>query len=163
MSRRGPRFSEKEKLTIVQQGEKIGVKGVCARYGISTQRYRVWRYKVRGIQPRKRFSLQEKLRILEDGYQNGILKVCTAHRIDPATYYNWRRKFRYPKSPRGPGRPPRFSEEEKLAIVKEAEKTSVKAVCAKYGISTESYRLWRYKIRGIQPRKYSVWKRSFGF
>jgi transposase-like protein len=37
MSWRGPRFSEKEKLAIVKEGEKVGVKAVCAKYGISTQ------------------------------------------------------------------------------------------------------------------------------
>ena len=122
MSRRGPRFSEKEKLVIVKEGQKNGVKAVCARYGISTQSYRLWRYKARGIQPKKYFSSNEKLRILEEGFHNGIGQVCAAYRIDPGTYYNWKRKLGFTKSPRSPGRPPRFSEKEKLAIVQEAEK-----------------------------------------
>ena len=36
MSRRGPRFTEKEKLTILKKGEETGVKAVCAGYGICT-------------------------------------------------------------------------------------------------------------------------------
>jgi hypothetical protein len=34
-----PRFTEKEKLAIVKEGEKNGVKAVCAKYDISTQSY----------------------------------------------------------------------------------------------------------------------------
>lgn len=44
-----------------------------------------------------------------------------------------------------------FTKEEKLAIVKEGEKTDGKAVCAKYGFSDQAYRVWRYKAGGIQP------------
>ena len=43
-------------------------------------------------------------------------------------------------------RGPRFNEEQKLAIVKEGEKTGVETVCAKYGISDQSYRNLRYKV-----------------
>jgi hypothetical protein len=35
MSKRGPRFTEKEKLAIIKEGKKNGVKAVCAKYGIS--------------------------------------------------------------------------------------------------------------------------------
>jgi transposase-like protein len=45
-------------------------------------------------------------------------------------------------------RGPRFTKEEKLAIVKEAEKTGAKAVCAKYVFSDQAYRVWRYKAGG---------------
>jgi transposase-like protein len=45
MSKRGPHFSEKEKLAILNEGEKNGVAAVCAKYGISDQSYRNWRYK----------------------------------------------------------------------------------------------------------------------
>ena len=45
----------------------------------------------------------------------------------------------------------RFTKEEKLAIVKEGEKTDGKAVCAKYGFSDQAYRVRRYKTGGIQP------------
>jgi transposase-like protein len=41
MSRRGPRFSEKEKLAIVKQGEKTGVKAVCAKYDNCSQTYHI--------------------------------------------------------------------------------------------------------------------------
>jgi transposase-like protein len=43
MSRRGPRFNEEQKLAILKEGEKNGVKAVCAKYDISTQSYRLWR------------------------------------------------------------------------------------------------------------------------
>jgi transposase-like protein len=33
MSKRDPRFTEEEKLAIVKEGEKTGVKAVCAKYG----------------------------------------------------------------------------------------------------------------------------------
>jgi transposase-like protein len=52
MSRRGPRFNEEQKLAIVKEGEKTGVETVCAKYGISDQSYRNWRYKVLGIRRR---------------------------------------------------------------------------------------------------------------
>jgi transposase-like protein len=41
---------------------------------------------------------------------------------------------------RGPCRRRLFNKEEKLAIVKEGEKTGVKAVCTKYDICDETYR-----------------------
>jgi hypothetical protein len=65
MSKRGPRFSEREKLATLKEGEKNSVKAVCAKYGISDQSYRLWRYKVKGIQPRKPFSIKKKREILE--------------------------------------------------------------------------------------------------
>jgi transposase-like protein len=34
------RFTEEEKLTILAEGEKTGVKTVCAKYDISDQAYR---------------------------------------------------------------------------------------------------------------------------
>jgi transposase-like protein len=147
-------YERLQRLRIVKEGKKTGVKAVCAKYRISDQSYRLWRYKVRGIQPRRHFSVEEKLRILEDGCQNGVLKVCAAYRIDPTTYYYWKRQFGFTKSPRIPGRPRRFTDEEKLVIVEEGERTSVKAVCEKYGFCPKSYRLWRYKVRGIQPRRH---------
>ena len=55
------RFSEKEKLSIVEEGEKNGVKAVCAKYGTSTQSYRLWRYKINGTRPNKQRSRTEKL------------------------------------------------------------------------------------------------------
>jgi transposase-like protein len=76
MSEGGPgspsRFSEEDKLAIVEEGEKHGAKVVCAKYGFSDSTYRLWRYKAKGIQPRKWRSPEEKLRILEESYQNGI-------------------------------------------------------------------------------------------
>jgi transposase-like protein len=76
MSKRGPRFSEKQKLAILKEGEKTSVEAVCAKYGISDQTYRLWRYKAVGIQSRKQFSEEEKRQILEEGYQNGIEGVA---------------------------------------------------------------------------------------
>ena len=46
MSKRGPRFSEKEKLAILKEGKKNGVKAVCAKYGV---RARNGKYSVNGI------------------------------------------------------------------------------------------------------------------
>jgi transposase-like protein len=44
MSKGGaPRFTEKEKLAIVKEGEKNGINAVCAKYDISDQAYREWR------------------------------------------------------------------------------------------------------------------------
>jgi transposase-like protein len=151
MSKRGPRLSEKEKLAIVKEGEKTGVEAVCAKYGVSDQTYRVWRYKVQGIESRKHFSLKKKLKILEEGAREGIYRTCAANHISSRTYYNWGHKFGFTELRRR-GRPDRFSEEEKLAILREGEKIGVKAICAKYGISDQSYRLWRYKAAGIQSR-----------
>jgi transposase-like protein len=91
MSKRGPRFSEKEKLAILKEGEKNGVKAVCAKYGVSEQTYQVWRYKTKGIEHKKQFSIKKKREILEQGFQNGIEQVCAAYRISPRTYYRWKK------------------------------------------------------------------------
>jgi hypothetical protein len=37
MSKRGARFTEKEKLAILKEGEKNGVKAVCAKTGWQIQ------------------------------------------------------------------------------------------------------------------------------
>ena len=62
MSKRGPRFTGKEKLAILKEGEKNGVKAVCAKYGVSEQTYQVWRYKTKGIEHKKQFSIKNKQR-----------------------------------------------------------------------------------------------------
>ena len=100
MAKCGPQHTQKERLAIVKEGEKVGIEAVCAKYGISTQSYRTWRYKINGIKPKKQRSRKEKLRILEEGYQNGILPTCTAYGIDPTLYYYWKKNLGFTKSPR---------------------------------------------------------------
>ena len=89
MSEGGPgrpsRFSEEEKLAIVKEGEKNGVKAVCAKYGINDATYRRWRYKALGIQPRRRFSLEQRLRVLKEGQKAGVKAVCAKYGINDAT------------------------------------------------------------------------------
>lgn len=101
---------KKKKLAIVKEGEKTGVEAVCAKYDITDQSYRFWRYKTLGIRPKKQLSLTEKLRILEEGYNNGINQICAANRIDPRTYYRWKKELGYSKSRPRLGRPRRFIE-----------------------------------------------------
>ena len=137
------RFTEEEKLTIVAEGEKTGVKSVCAKYDISDQTYRVWRYKAHGLKPRKHFSLKKKLKILEEGVRYGVYRTCAAHHIDPVTYYNWKRRFGFTKSPIRLGRPNRFSEEEKLAILEEGYENGIPRTCNAYGISLTTYYNWK--------------------
>jgi len=144
------RFNEEEKLAILREGEKIGVKAVCAKYAISDQNWRRWRYKIKGTEPKKQFSIKKKREILEQGFQNGIERVCAAYRIHSTTYYRWKRKLGFTKSPPRRARPRRFSEVEMLAIVKEAERTSGKAVREKYGISPSTYSRLRYQVTGIR-------------
>ena len=43
----------------------------------------------------------------------------------------------------------RFSEEHIIAVLKEAEATSVKGVCAKYNISDATYYNWKHKYGGM--------------
>jgi transposase-like protein len=50
-------------------------------------------------------------------------------------------------------RGPNYSREERLAILKEGEKSGANAVYAKYGMNDQTYRVWRYQAAGIQPRK----------
>jgi transposase-like protein len=76
MSKRGPRFTQQEKLAILKEGEKTGVKAVCGKYGVSQGAYRFWKYKARGIEPRRRFSEEEKLAILREGEKNCAKAVC---------------------------------------------------------------------------------------
>jgi transposase-like protein len=120
----GQRFSGKQKLAILKESEKTGVKTVCAKYKISGQTYRGWRYKAQGIKPRKHFSLKKKLKILEEGARDGIYQTCTAYHINPTTYCNWRHKLGFTKLPRS-GRPERSSEEEKLAPRSKRKRVSV--------------------------------------
>jgi transposase-like protein len=63
MSKRGSRFTQEERLTILEDGERNGVKAVCAKYDISDQSYQLWRYKANRIKPQKQRSPKEKLRI----------------------------------------------------------------------------------------------------
>jgi hypothetical protein len=65
MAKRGPQYSQKKRLAIVKEGEKVGVEAVYAKYDICSQTYCNWRYSVYGIQPKKYRSSEEKLRILE--------------------------------------------------------------------------------------------------
>jgi hypothetical protein len=37
MSKRGPGFSEKERLAILEEGEKNGINAVCVKYRVSDQ------------------------------------------------------------------------------------------------------------------------------
>jgi transposase-like protein len=68
------RFSEEEKLTIIAEGEKNGVRAVCAKYGISDDTYRRWRYKALGIRPKRHFSLEKRLRVLKEGQKRQLQK-----------------------------------------------------------------------------------------
>jgi transposase-like protein len=155
LPRRGrlARFNEEEKLAILREGEKIGVKAVCAKYAISDQNWRRWRYKIKGIEPKKQFSIEKKREILEEGFQNGIERVCAAYRIHSKTYYSWKRKLGFTKSPPRQCRPRRFTKEQVLAMAREVEKTSTKAVCEKYGISHSHYSRLRYQVTGVRLKK----------
>jgi transposase-like protein len=147
-------LSSAKRLRVLREGEKNGVRAACAKYGISDQTYRVWRYEAQGLKPRKHFSLRKKLKILEEGCRKGIYRTCAAYHIDPVTYYNWKRRFGFTKSPKA-GRPRRFSKEQELDIVLEGEKNGLKAVCTKYRISDQTYRLWRRKHADPAPVRIS--------
>src|SRR5262249_26912081 len=156
MSKHGPRIKQEERLAIVQEGEKTSFNAVCAKYNISPQTYRRWRYAARGIKPKpsRHFSPQQKLEILEEGYQRGIGVACKRWGINPAVYHYWKHKFHYTKSrPRCLHTHPRFSTEKKLAILKEGESTSASAVVRKYGFHSDTYAVWRYRLKGIPPKK----------
>src|SRR5215831_15819108 len=144
MSKR--RFTEKEKLAILKEGEKNGVKAVCAKYGVSEQTYRVWRYKTRGIEHKKQFSIKKKREILEQGFQNGIEQVCAAYRISPRTYYRWR-KLDFTKSLRRS-----FTEKEQLLIVKDAIRDGISRASRKHKVNGAKVRGWAQQL-GLQiPR-----------
>ena len=104
MLKRGPRFTGKEKLAILKEGEKNGVKAACAKYGISDGTYRVWRYEAQGLKPRKHFSLKKKLKILEEGARDGVYRTYAAYHINPTTYYKWKHKLGSLSGPGGAGR-----------------------------------------------------------
>ena len=70
----------------MREGEKTGVKTVCAKYDISDQAYREWRYKARGIQPKKHHSPEERLKALKEAQKIGIKAVCAKYGITPQTY-----------------------------------------------------------------------------
>jgi hypothetical protein len=56
-------------------------------------------------------------------------------RVDPTSYFRWKKKFGFLKSRPIPGKPSRFSKEQALAIIKQAEKIGSKGVREKYGIN----------------------------
>ena len=159
MSKRGPRFSEKEKLAILKEGEKNSVNSVCAKYGISDQTYQIWRYKAAGIQPRKQFSTEEKLQILEEAYQNGIEQVCAAYRISPRTYYRWK-KLDFTKSLRRS-----FTEKEQLLIVKDATRDGISKASRKHKVKAAKVHGWAQQLglRSPERRVGSPRRRSSGF
>ena len=138
-------FSAK-RLRVLREGERNGVRAACAKYGISDQTYRVWRYQTQGLKPRKHFSLKKKLKILEEGARDGVYRTCAAYHIGPVTYYNWKRKFGFTKSPTKAGRPNRFSEEEKLAILEEGNENGILRTCTAYGISSQTYYHWKRRL-----------------
>ena len=146
MRKRRPHYSQEERLAIIKEGETNGVKAVCAKYWISDQTYRIWRYKVQGLQPRKHFSLKKKLKILEEGARDGVYRTCVAYHINPTTYYNWRHKLGFTKLPRW-GRLERFSDEEKLAILAEGYENGIFRTCTAYGIHFTTYYYWKRKLR----------------
>jgi hypothetical protein len=57
-------------LAILEEAENVDVNEVCAKYEISAQTYRVWRYKASGIKPRKHFSPEKKRKIFKEGARN---------------------------------------------------------------------------------------------
>ena len=125
MPKRGPHYSQEERVAILKEGEKTSFNAVRAKYNISPQTYRRWRYMARGIKPKpaRHFPDRRKLQILEEGYQNGIGVACKRRGIDPSVYFYWKHKFSFTKSrPRCLHTFPRFSTEQKLAILKEGEK-----------------------------------------
>jgi transposase-like protein len=130
-------FSHETELAIVQEGEEKGVKAVCAKYGVGYQTYRDWRFKARGIRPRKRFSLGEKLQILEEGYQNGIPAVCGKYQIETTTYHRWKHKLGFNKSPKRV-----FSEKERLLIVNDAVEDGICKACRKHKVSEARVHDW---------------------
>ena len=93
-----------------------------------------------------RFSQEQKLAILKEASQNGISRVCAAYGIHPQTYYYWKlHKLGFTKQPRR-GRPDRFSEEEKLAILEEGYENGIVRTCAAYGIPLSTYRYWKRRL-----------------
>jgi transposase-like protein len=159
-------FSLEKRLRVLREGQQIGVKAVCAKYGISDQTFRICRYKAQGIKPRKHFSLKKKLKILEEGIRDGIPRTCAAYHISPFTYYSWARKLGFTKLPKR-GRPGRFSEEEKLAILKEGYENGIPRTCSVYGISYPTYYYWRRRLgycrsprRSFRGRKNGVQRRN---
>jgi transposase-like protein len=86
------RFTKEEKLTIIAEGQKIGVKTVSAKYDISDETYRRWRYKAQAIKPRKHLSTAKRLRILREGEKSGVRAVCAKYGISDQTYRHWRYK-----------------------------------------------------------------------
>jgi transposase-like protein len=138
-------LSSAKRLRVLREGEKNGVRAVCAKYGISDQTYRICRYKAQGIKPRKYFSLKKKLKILEKVARGGNARTCATYHISPFTYYRWRHKLGFTKQPRR-GRPDRFSEEEKLAILEEGHENGIVRTCAAYGIPLSMHRYWKRRL-----------------
>jgi transposase-like protein len=134
------RFTDEEKLAIIKEGEKTGVKAVCAKYDICDETYRRWRYNALKIKPRKYLSSAKRLRVLREGEKKGVRAVCAKYGISDQTYRIWRYKAQ--------GIKPRkhFSLKKKLRILEEGVRDGVCRTCAAYGINPTSYYNWRHKL-----------------
>jgi transposase-like protein len=142
------RFTEEEKLTILAEGEKTGVKTVCAKYDISDQAYREWRYKARGIQPKKHHSPEERLKALKEAQKVGIKPVCAKYGITPQTYRVWRYEAQSikPRKHFSPAKKLKILEEG-CAIVREAERNGPAVTCRAYKIDPKTLRNWGKRKR----------------
>jgi transposase-like protein len=146
-------LTKEQVLAMAREAEKTSTKAVCEKYKINYSYFSSLRTELTGIRLARRFSPEEKLRILEEGYQNGVYRVCAAYGVDSTNYSRWKKQFGFSKSRPRTGRPRRFTKEEMLAIVKEAERTSSKAVRKKYKISPSYYSRLRYQITGVRLKK----------
>jgi len=74
-----------------------------------------------------------------------VYRTSATYQINPTSYYNRSRKLGFKKL-RRPGRPQRFSEEEKLAILEEGYENGIPRTCTAYGISLSTYYYWKRRL-----------------
>jgi transposase-like protein len=146
--------SPEERPKALKEAQKVGIKAVCVKYGTTPQTYRVWRYEAQSIKPRKHFSPAKKLKILKEGCQKGVYRTCAVYRIDPVTYLKWKRKFGFNKAPRR-GRPQRFNDKEKLRILEDGFQNGISQTCAAHGIEAGTYYYWKRRLNFQKsPRRF---------
>jgi transposase-like protein len=121
-------LTKEQVLAMAREAEKPAPRPCAKNIKSTTRTFPACGPNSLGIRLARRFSPEEKLRILEEGYQNGVYRVCAAYGVDSTNYSRWKKQFGFSKSRPRTGRPRRFTKEEMLAIVKEAERTSSKAV-----------------------------------
>jgi transposase-like protein len=137
------RFSEEEKLAILEAGNKNGIPRTCAAYEISLATYYHWKGRLGYCRsPRRSFTDEARRLIVNDAINDGIAKACDKHRLWAGTIHAWARQL----GKKIPDQRSRFSTQEKRAIVEDGIRNGISKTSRAYKIDPKTVRRWRQKL-----------------